>query len=343
VTVRRMDVARLAGTSPAVVSYVLNGGPRPVSARTRAKVLAAIEQLGYRPNSIARSLRMSRSMTLGLVVPDTANPFFAHMARAIEEAAFAAGYTLLIGNAAESEKRQTAYTLSFLSRQVDGLFLVPAHGSGLLDELRDTTVPWLALDRGFPEMDERAVRINNRDGAREATRHLLDHGRRGIACIAGPVDVLPARERVEGWRDAVTEAGLDPDRLAVYHGPFGRRAGYEAALAMLGHRDDVEAIFVASDEQAIGVLRALHELGKRCPEDVAVVSFDGIAEAEFSSPSLTTMAQPFPEFGEAAVAQLLALIEDPSLDRPSAVLSATLVVGESCGCVATATAGEVSR
>lgn len=341
--VRRADVARLAGTSPSVVSYVLNNGPRPVAPETRARVLAAIEKLGYRPNGIARSLRMSRSTTLGLVVPDTANPFFAHMARAIEEAAFSAGYTLLIGNAAESEQRQTAYTRSFLSRQVDGLFLVPAHGSGLLDELRDTTVPWLALDRGFPEMSERAVRINNRDGAREATKHLLDHGRRGIACIAGPVDVLPAYERVEGWRDAVTAAGLDADGLALYHGPFGRRAGYEAALAMLHHRDDVDAIFVASDEQAIGVLRALHELGRRCPEDVAVVSFDGIAEAEFSSPSLTTMAQPFAELGHAAVSRLLALMEDPSPTTPCAVLSATLVPAESCGCVSASTAGEAAR
>ncbi|MEV0719343.1 LacI family DNA-binding transcriptional regulator, partial [Asanoa sp. NPDC050611] len=197
-TVRRTDVARLAGTSPAVVSYVLNGGPRPVSAQTRAKVLAAVEQLGYRPNGIARSLRMSRTMTLGLVIPDNANPFFAELARAIEEESFAEGYTLLIGNAAENDERQTAYVRTFLARQVDGLFIVPAHGpAGFLGDLERSRTPWICLDRQVPGAAAPGVLVDNRGGAYAATRHLLAHGRRRVACVGGPRDVMPACTNVD--------------------------------------------------------------------------------------------------------------------------------------------------
>jgi LacI family transcriptional regulator len=333
-TVRRIDVARLAGTSPSVVSYVLNGGPRPVSSAARARVLAAVAELGYRPNGIARSLRMSRSTTLGLVVPDTANPFFAHLARAVEDAAFAAGYTLLIGNAAENADRQAAYAQTFLARQVDGLFLVPAHGSSVPPELVSTDVPWVTLDRELPGTAAGAVLIDNRAGAREATRHLLSHGRRSIACIAGPDDVRTAIDRVEGWRDALREAGLPVPERAVSHAPFGRRAGREHALRLLDGPDEYDALFVASDEQAIGVLRALHELALQCPRDIAVVSFDGIAESEFATPSLTTMSQPFVEIGRAAVADLLELIGERGRPGTRTVLEAHLTVRESCGCPA---------
>jgi len=331
VAVRRTDVARLAGTSPAVVSYVLNGGPRPVSARTRAKVLAAIEQLGYRPNSIARSLRMSRTMTLGLVIPDNANPFFAELARAIEEEAFAHGFTLLMGNAAESDERQTTYVRTFLARQVDGLFIVPAHGhAGFLPEVERSGTPWVSLDRQVPGATAPSVLVDNHGGAREATNHLLAHGRRRIACVAGPRDVMPATDRVSGWRDALTEAGIARAEMSVVHTEFGRRAGYRAARELLAQAKRPDAIFVASDEQAVGVLRAVSEAGLRCPDDVAVASFDGIPGAAYSTPALTTMGQPFAALGRAALAHLLA--QQAGTTAPTEVLPVTLVRRGSCGC-----------
>ncbi|MEV4539503.1 LacI family DNA-binding transcriptional regulator [Asanoa sp. NPDC049518] len=324
-TVRRTDVARLAGTSPAVVSYVLNGGPRPVSAQTRAKVLAAIEQLGYRPNGIARSLRMSRTMTLGLVIPDNANPFFAELARSIEEESFARGYTLLIGNAAESDERQTAYVRTFLARQVDGLFIVPAHGAaGFLGDLERSRTPWICLDRQVPGAAAPGVLVDNRGGAYAATRHLLEHGRRRIACVGGPRDVRPATDRVEGWRDALAEEGVS---MPVTHTAFGRRGGYIAARELLAGPERPDAIFVASDEQAVGVLRAIAEAGLRSPDDVAVASFDGIPGAAYTTPALTTMAQPFADLGRAAVAHLLT---QPA--GPTDVLPVVLVKRGSCGC-----------
>ena len=186
VTTHRKDVAELAGVSPAVVSYVLNGGPRGVAPETRARVLAAVESLAYRPNGIARSLRMSRTMTLGLVIPDSANPFFAELARAVEEAAFDAGYTLLVGNATEDEARQTTYVRTFLQRQVDGLLLVPAHGPvECLTELRGSNTPWVVMDRRVDVADVSQVLVDSRGGAHAATSHLLGHGRRVIALSLG--------------------------------------------------------------------------------------------------------------------------------------------------------------
>lgn len=331
-TVRRADVARLAGTSPAVVSYVLNGGPRGVSPETKARVLAAIEQLGYRPNGIARSLRMNRTMTLGLVVPDNANPFFAELARAIENASYAQGYTLLIGNAAEDDERQSSYVRTFLARKVDGLFLVPAHGPvGCLDDLRRSGTPWVSLDRQIPGAGAPAVLVDNRGGAHEATRHLLDHGRRRIACVAGPEDVMPATDRVAGWRDALAEEGIRPSAMALWHAPFGRRAGYQAVKEMLSGLDRPDAVFVASDEQALGALRALAELGLRCPDDVALASFDGISATAYSVPALTTMTQPFADLGRAALAHLLDQMN--GVTGPAEVLPVSLTARGSCGCV----------
>ncbi|MER7276938.1 LacI family DNA-binding transcriptional regulator [Dactylosporangium sp. NPDC000244] len=331
---RRADVAKLAGTSPAVVSYVLNGGPRGVSPETRARVLAAIEQLGYRPNGIARSLRTNRTMTLGLVVPDTSNPFFAQLAHAIEEAAFRENYTLLLGNAAEDDDRQTTYVRTFLARQVDGLFLVPAHGpAGCLPELLRSGVPFVTLDRRIPGAAAPAVLADNRAGARKAVEHLLQHGRRAIACISGPQDVVPANERVNGWRDALAEAGVRPSEMSVWHGAFGRRAGYLGARELLAGQA-FDAVFVASDEQAIGVLRALQELGIRCPQDVAVASFDGIAAAAYTTPALTTMAQPFARMGRVVVDRLLDAM-DAERDADAGeltVLPVTLLARGSCGC-----------
>lgn len=331
VTIRRADVARLAGTSPAVVSYVLNGGPRGVAPETKARVLAAIEQLGYRPNGIARSLRMNRTMTLGLVVPDNANPFFAELARAIEEASYAQGYTLLIGNAAEDDQRQSSYVRTFLARQVDGLFLVPAHGPvGCLDDLRRSKTPWVSLDRQIPGAGAPAVLVDNRGGAYAATRHLLEHGRRRIACLAGPRDVLPAHDRVAGWRDALAEEGIRPNAMKVWHAPFGRHAGYRAALEILSTNDRPDAVFAASDEQALGVLRAVAHLGLRCPDDVALAAFDGIPATAYSIPALTTMSQPFADLGRAALTHLLDQMNGES--GPAEVLPVSLVTRGSCGC-----------
>ncbi|MFD4549533.1 substrate-binding domain-containing protein [Streptomyces sp. NPDC058466] len=279
--------ARRAGhprkkVSPSVVSYVLNQGPRPVAPATRERVLAAVRELGYRPKSAARALRLSHTMTLGLVVPDLANPFFAELAMSLEDHAWAAGYTLLVGNSAGSAERETTYIQTFLDRQVEGLLLSPAHrGQPWQARLARTGVPSVAVDHEARAASIFHVLVDNVCGAHQATEHLLRHGRRRIGCTAGQLGLRTTTDRVTGWRTALEAAGLRagsgsggrtgwrPAAAPLLHGSYGRLEGYRAALALLAHDRLVDALFATSDVQAAGVLRAAHELGIRIPGDSA--------------------------------------------------------------------------
>ncbi|GAB2514893.1 LacI family DNA-binding transcriptional regulator [Nocardia heshunensis] len=331
--VTRRDVAQLAGTSEAMVSYVLNDGPRGVAPATRARILAAIEELGYRPNAVARSLKTSRTMTLGLVVPDNSNPFFAELARAIEEVAFEAGYSLLLGNAMDDDARESAYIRTLIDRQVDGLIVAPAHGaSSWISELSGTAVPRLILDREIELPGATHVLVDNEGGAYQATEHLLAHGLTRIGCIAGSDGIHPTVDRVAGWRRALTEAGRVPAEEMLVHTAFGRAEGYRAGRALLARPDRPEALFVTSDEQALGVLRAAAELGLNIPRDIAICAFDGIEGSAYTVPALTTMRQPFESLGRSAVEWLLAKIADRELAPSRIVHETTLVARGSCGC-----------
>ncbi len=332
--VNRNDVARLAGTSPAVVSYVLNNGPRRVAPATRERVLRAVEQLGYRPNRIAASLRTNRTMSLGLVVPDNTNPYFAELAREIEEVAFETGYALLLGNATDDVDRESAYVQAFLDRCVDGLILIPVHGVvPAAEEIARTGTPWVVLDRLLEGRDAPAqVLSDNQRGGQMATEHLIEHGRKKIACISGPREMRNTSDRVRGWRDALNNAGFDADSGPLREVPLGRFAGREAALDILTRNNDVDAIFVASDEQAVGVFRALTELNLTCPRDIALVSFDGIAASLLTTPSLSTVCQPIGELARIAVTLLLGQRENHASPQGPTVLPVDLVTRGSCGC-----------
>src|SRR5919206_1021033 len=258
----RRDVARLAGTSEAVVSYVLNDGPRGVAPATRERVLAAIAELGYRPNAVARSLRTRRTMTLGVVVPDNSNQFFAELARSIEDVGFEYGYTMLLGNAMNDEARELKYVRTLVDRQVDAVMLAPSYGSHeWASELAQRSIPWLVLDRELEIPNATHVLGDHFGGAYAATAHLLGHGRRRVGCVAGTAGVQPTIDRVAGWQAALRDAGVDPDTMPLVHVPFGRGPGYQAGRQLLGGPDVPDALFVASDHQAFGVLRAASELG----------------------------------------------------------------------------------
>ncbi|AYF73859.1 LacI family transcriptional regulator [Nocardia yunnanensis] len=331
--VTRRDVAQLAGTSAAMVSYVLNDGPRGVAPATRARILAAIEELGYRPNAVARSLKTARTMTLGLVVPDNSNPFFAELARTVEDVAFEAGYALLLGNAMGDDAREATYIRTLIDRQVDGLIVAPAHGAGSwIAELAGTTMPRLILDRELDLPGATHVLADNEDGAYLATAHLLAHGHTRIGCLAGLDGIQPTVERVAGWRRALREAGHDPARNLLVHTAFGRADGYRAGRALLAGPQRPEALFVTSDEQALGVLRAAAELGLDVPGDIAICAFDGIEGGAYTVPALTTMRQPFELLGRSAVEWLLAKIADRELAPSRIVHATTLVTRGSCGC-----------
>ncbi|HYH32534.1 MAG TPA: LacI family DNA-binding transcriptional regulator [Pseudonocardia sp.] len=330
--VTRAEVARRAGVSPAVVSYVLNSGPRPVAPATRARVEAAIAELGYRPNAMARALRGSGTRSIGLIVPDQVNPFFAELAHEVEDASFEHGYVLLVGSATEDPAREVSYLQTFLDRKVDAILLISVHSRPDLAAVTAAGVPVVVLDR-IPAIDGvSTVTVDGSEGARTGVQHLIGHGHRTVACIAGPPRLGSAEQRLAGWTAAVREAGLPHGHAMVVQEAFTAAGGYRAAHALLQRADRPSAVFVSTDVQALGLLSACSELGVDVPRDLAVVSFDGSEAGRYSAPALTSVAQPVEQLARRAVAHLLEAVRDTGTAPAHDTLETRLVVRRSCGC-----------
>jgi DNA-binding LacI/PurR family transcriptional regulator len=323
-----VDVARAAGVSPQTVSRALAGHPN-VQEQTRAKVLAAVEQLGYRRNNAARMLSSGRSRTIGVVTLQTNFYSRAAVTTGIEHAAHDAGYTVSTATTTSLDTFAIENALSRLVEQdVEGIILsVPLiHSSRRIEQLTRST-PTLTIDGSRTDATE-VVAVDQALAARLATQHLLDLGHETVWHIAGPDEWLEAGHRRDGWRAALEAAGRPvPPPL---EGDWTPASGYRNGL-VLARIPDLTAIFVASDEMAFGVIRALHEVGLRVPDDVSVVGFDDIELAEYCSPSLTTVAQPFQYLGKLAVTHLLRHIQDPGTVPEPHTVEPRLIVRASSG------------
>ncbi|MET9619100.1 LacI family DNA-binding transcriptional regulator [Kitasatospora indigofera] len=336
--VTRDDVARLAGTSTAVVSYVINDGPRPVARATREKVLAAIAELGYRPDRVAQAMARKRTDLIGMVVPDTRQPFFGALAHAVEQVVTERGRLLLIGNSDYADSREHHYVRAFLGMQVDGLILVSQNASTpeLSSFEADGRTPMVMLHHQVAPGHGAAVVTDDRGGAALAVDHLLAHGHRRVHCFGaahhlGPHD--PVAGRVAGWAEAMARAGLDTHGQLT-HAPFDRVRAHAVARRLLAEPDRPAAVFCVTDDQAIGLLRAATELGLRVPEDLAVIGFDGIAETAITCPPLTTVASDQRGMARAAVELVLDRKDaEPDGDVPQLRrFPVELAVRVSCGC-----------
>jgi LacI family transcriptional regulator len=316
--VTRNDVAQYAGVSTAVVSYVVNEGPRPVAPETRDRVLEAIRVLGYRPNATARALRMGTTRTFGLITPDGGNPLFAELAKAIDKEAAARGYVVLQTGADGDPATEQSKIAELLIRRVSGLLLVAPTED---PDLSETDIPVIAINRVLPTVS--SVRPQYREGARRGVEHLLEHGHRRIGLVIGGGR---SGERELGWRDALRAAGLEDGPIA--RTTFSRRGGYDAGRELLAATNRPTAVFASSDLQAVGVLRAFHEAGLRIPDDIAVLAFDGTAETEYSWPPLSVVRQPLEQMAREAVSRLI-----DGQDAVEAVTYPTdLILRSSCGC-----------
>jgi LacI family transcriptional regulator len=335
--VTRDDVARRAKTSSAVVSYVVNGGPRPVADATRVRVQEAITALGYRPNRIARALRTSSTNVLGVVLPDIANLFFSELARAIEDAALDAGYAIFIGSSEQNVERQSMYLKAFAEHQVAGLLVIAASNEEhayLRDQrsaLPHAPVPLVVVDRLPAGLRATSVTVDNEDGGYQATKHLLDHGHRTVHCLSGPQSLSSVQDRIAGWRRAMAATRRSTARQNINSCAFNRIAAAGITAKLLARQRRPTAMFVHSDEQAVGVLAACRRAGVDVPGDLALVSFDGTRERNSTWPVLSTMAQPIGQLGECAVRTLVRQLRNEKPPR-SSVLPVTFLPGGSCGC-----------
>lgn len=327
--VTRDEVAKLAGTSTAVVSYVINNGPRPVSESTRSRVLAAIEQTRYRPNGIAKALAAGSSRTYGLVVPDISNPFFAAIAHAVEDEIFDAGMVLLLGDAAESKEREEEILSIFQQQQIDGLLFIGTDNHPHVQSIARTGTPVVVLDRVDEDNLAASVVVDNVAGAVAATEHLIGHGYTEIAFIGGPDGLSTSTDRKAGWLAAMTAADLAIKPEWMLEADFSKAGGLDAGRRLLGQSRLPRAVFAGNDQQAIGLLRVAYETGIRVPEDLAVFTFDGTTDAEFSAPPLSTIRQPIEEIAKSAVRLLL----NPDASSSNRITCRfEVVLRRSCGC-----------
>ena len=320
------DVARLAGVSTATVSRALNGTGQ-IAASTRTTIEAAVEQLGYRPNTIARSLVTKSTQTIALLLPDITNPFYAALVSGIQETALSHGHTMLLCTTESDAEREEHYLRVLRAKQVDGalvdgLVLPPDRIARFVEE----GFPIVCLDRDIDSRSIPLVQVDNRLGGRIATQHLIDLGHRRIAHVTGAGELGISDERLAGYRDALAGARLPVDFQLVEEGRFTDDGGHDAARRLLGREPGVTAIFAANDLSALGVLNAVAEAGKRVPDDVSVVGFDDLHLSAYTAPPLTTIRQPAVEIARLATEILIGLTKGRQVEEMRHLLEPELVV-----------------
>lgn len=324
------DVARAAGVSTATVSATINKTAY-VSPALQERVRKAIEEVGYHPDAIARSLKTRTTKTLGLLISDISNPFFTSVIRGIEDVATPQGYMLLLCNTDERLEKEQAYLRLLRSRRVDGVIMAPVGGVEDYGDLRSAVgAPVVFIDRRVPVQAD-AVAVDNTQGARDVVRYLVSLGHRRIGVIAGLPKISTSEERLAGYHQALAEAGiaLEPDLLKVGYSRL--EGGHEAARQLLALTKRPTAIFATNNLMTIGLMRAVAERGLQCPADISVACFDDFDWASVFHPRLTTVAQPTYEMGERAAELLLSRVGGSGGEEPlKVVLAPTLVIRDSC-------------
>lgn len=331
------DVARHAGVSVATVSHVLND-TRPVLPHTRQAVLDAIDELGYTPNTLARSLVTSRTRSIGLAVSAISNPYFTEILQGVEAGALQQGYSLLIADPHDDPEHERKVVQLLHERRVDGMIVAPsADPGGLLAYLTRHQVPTVLLDRivdtsagGAPRFDQ--VCAENAEPTARLVTHLAELGHRRIAFVAGLPGLSTTAERITGYRHGLAFAGLPYDERLTVHGDSESAGAERATAALLSLATPPTALVTGNNAMTLGALRALRAHGLTVPDDIALCCFDDFAWADLFSPRLTAIAQPSKDIGAQAVRVLLERLAAP--DRPARTvrLPCTFVHRTSCGC-----------
>lgn len=331
VTIR--EVARQARVSVGTVSNVL-AGSATVRAELRRRVELAMHGLDYHPNQIARSLKTRQTKTLGMVISDITNPFFPQVVRGAEDTAIESGFLLIMLNSDDNPERERRALSMLRARKVDGLLLTVASTGGDLkhvEQFRDSGLPIVCIDRKVPNIPLDLVCADNAHGAKMCMQHLLSRGHRRIGYLSGSKGLFTAVTRLDGFNQALAEAGIPADPRLVRHGDFRLESGYRLAKEMLLDHEPPTALFASNAMMGFGALKAIHELGLRCPEDVALAMFDDVPFGDVIQPRLTVVAQPAYQMGQVGAQLLIARLEgrETSPEPVCHTLAPELLVRES--------------
>ena len=326
------QVAEQAGVSIQTVSRVLNNRP-DVSAETRQRIQAIIAQLEYQPYAVARSLASKRTYTLGLVTADFSDFWFSQVVTGAEKEAHAHGYYFMLGSSSCNPEDEPKFLRLLTERHVEGILFIRAgcaDESEQLARLKESGIPVVITGDYLPESGLAMVDVDNTSGGRKATEYLLGLGHTRIAMLTGPSDWKSARDRTAGYLQALRANGAMANPDLIIEGTWLHKSGYHGMKALLEKKVQFTAVFAQNDRIARGAISALHEAGLRVPEDVSIIGYDDIPEAEFSDPPLTTIRQPMEEIGQAATRLLVQMIEDLEATPKQALFDTELIVRSSC-------------
>lgn len=328
------DVANLAGVSLATASRALSGHGY-VSPEARQRVQQAAHELHFKPDGSARSLKLKRTNTVGLMIADIANPFYSQLADGVLDCAKRLGYHVILCATDEDPAMEREYLEVLMERRVDGILAVPTgHNLKLWREAADLGTRLVLVDREIPDItDLDVVLVDNATGARSAITYLLELGHRRIGIISGPTTTTTGKDRLQGYYDALRAAEVPVEDRLVQLGSFKRETGLEAARRLLSLPDPVTAIFAANNVLGEATIVAIRERGLRVPDDVSLVLFDDVPWASLTNPALTVVAQPTYDLGFVAMERLANRLQDADRgSRPplKTVLRTDLVIRESC-------------
>ncbi|MFP4371460.1 MAG: LacI family DNA-binding transcriptional regulator [Halanaerobium sp.] len=323
------DIAKEADVSVTTVSRVLNNKP-DVGDDTRAKILKLIDDMNYNPNSVARGLVMQKTHTIGLIIPDISNPFFPQVARAVEDKAQKLGYSVIFFNTDNHLEREKKAVELFKSKQVDGLIVSLSLGNEeILKELKASNYPVVQIDRSVLSDSYPLVSIDNKNSAYQMVEYMLKKGYRKIAHISGDLNTTTARERLEGYKKALSDYQVEINEDYIIEGDYTQHSGFEAVQKLLKLKKRPTAVFAANDLSAAGAYKALFAADLKIPEEMAVAGHDDIGIASLLRPELTTMRQPKYSLGEQAVSLLLKMINSSEAEIEDQILKTNLIIRES--------------
>lgn len=324
-TIKR--IAELAKVSSATVSKILNGKDQYISEATRQRVLEIVDREGYIPNGIAKSLKMKRTKTLGIIMPDVMNLFFSELARGVEDAAEKSGYSVILCNSDNKESKEAKYTQILQEKMVDGIILAASENSES-KSLVKCNIPMVLLDRDI-DIDGKIGRIvvDNEGGAYNATNFLIKKGCKNVGIISADSKNKPSAQRLKGYEKALLDGGLEVDEQKIFLQSYTIESGYMGALALM-ERTYIDGIYCGNDLIAIGAIRAIKEKNIKIPEEIKIIGFDDISISQYIDPPLTTIKQPIYEMGKEAVKMLIGIIEKKDIEMTK-VLKTTIVERES--------------
>ncbi|ELT7225201.1 substrate-binding domain-containing protein [Vibrio cholerae] len=324
------DIARLAGVSTSTVSHVINKS-RFVSDEIAERVNNAAQQLNYAPSALARSLKMNRTKTIGMLVTTSTNPFFGEVVKGVERSCYHQGYNLILCNTEGDNQRMKASINTLLQKRVDGLLLMCSTLEGerldVFDRYPD--IPVVVMDWGPILFASDKIQDNSLQGGYMAAKHLIECGHKEIGCITGPLIRHQAQMRYEGYKRALAEAGIAINPDWIVESDFECEGGYNAFEKLCERGKLPSALFVCNDMMAMGVIQAANQRGLRIPDDLSLIGYDDVHIAKFMTPALTTIHQPKYRLGKAAIDTLLYRLENPDTTAQVVQLEPTLVVRNS--------------